>query len=364
MKKVVYFNQWFSSITEVIADLKQKYGNKIEFIASSKNKNHAYKTVVDRFIVEDWVEIPGDEKKSMENYFNFISNICTTYGVDIFFVKKYAEFLSTKRFELSMLGVFSVIEPNETLSKFDSKVDVYNTLSNVEDVKGYIPEYFKIGSTGYMTTDDAIRFFNKYKAGEIDKKWCLKRDKDEGGASFRSINNKPFTYRSLDRFRVNECSTSEVIDLLVDDKENAKKLIFMELLDSPEISIDCYNSKKGFVALCRSKGKDRVQKIFFNKELYDVCYKIWETYKFQFPFNVQFRVEKGKNVDDENALKLLEINPRMSGGTYYGVLFDMNIAELVLCDLLNCNELYDINKFIEFNDKLVTHVEHAVKVDE
>lgn len=364
MKKVVYFNQWFSSITEVIEDLKSKHGNKIEFIASSKNPNHAYKTVVDKFIVEDWEEVPGDEEASMENYFNFIEKLCKTYNVDIFFAKKYAEYLATKKFELSMLGVFTILEPSERLCRFDSKVEVYDTLKEVEELKDFIPEYFKICGSNCESIEKAIEFFTSYKNEEIDKKWCLKRDKDEGGASFRSINNKSFTYKSLDWFRVNECKTDEVLELIKDDPDNAKKLIFMELLDNPEISVDCYNSKNGFIALCRAKGKDRVQRIFFDKKLYDACYKIWETYKFQFPFNVQFRVEKGKTIEDEKALKLLEINPRMSGGTYYSTLFDMNIAEAVLLDMVNHNEDYDIAKFINFDDKLVTHVEKAVKVSE
>ena len=363
MKKVVYFNQWFSSITDVIADLKEKYGNKVEFIASSRNANHAYKTVVDRFIVEDWEEVKDDEAKSMENYFNFVKDVCTTYGVDIFFVKKYSEFLATKRFELSLLGVFAVVEPEERISRFDSKVEVYNTLREVEELKSYIPEYFKICDTNCDTVEEAVDFFKAYKKKD-KKKWCLKKDKDEGGASFRSINNNRLTLKSLSVFRVNECRTDEVLELIKNDPEGAKQLIFMELLDSPEISVDCYNSKNGFVAICRSKGKDRVQRLFFNKELYDVCYKIWETYKFQFPFNVQFRVSKDRDETDTGALKLLEINPRMSGGTYYSTLFNMNIAELLLCDLMNMPEKYDINKFIEFDDKLVTHVERAVKVSE
>lgn len=363
MKKVVYFNQWFSSITEVIADLKSKYGNKVEFIASSKNKNHAYKTVVDKFVLEDWEEVPGDEQASMENYFNFILNLCKTYNVDIFFVKKYADYLATRRFDLAMNNIFTVLEPEEKLVRFNSKVEVYNTLKEVDGVKEYIPEYFKICDTNCESVEEALEFFKKYKSGKVEKRWCLKRDKDEGGASFRAINNNPFTYKSLDYFRVNECKTSEVIDLIKREPENAKKLIFMETLDSPEISVDCYNSKRGFVAICRSKGKDRAQKLYFNKELYDVCYKIWETYKFQFPFNVQFRVERGRSVDEENSLRLLEINPRMSGGTYYSTLFNMNIAELVLCDIMNMPEEYNINNFINFESKMVTNVEHAVKIE-
>ena len=54
----------------------------------------------------------------------------------------------------------------------------------------------------------------------------------------------------------------------------------------------------------------------------------------------------------------------MSGGTYYSVLFGMNIAEALLLDMINHNELYNIENYTKFSDKLVTHVEKAVKINE
>lgn len=364
MKKVVYFNQWFSSITDVIADLKEKYGDTVEFIASSKNPNHVYKTVVDKFIVEDWEEVHGDKEKSMENYFNFVINLCKQHKVDIFFAKKHSDYLCKKRFELALHGVFTVIENEETFSRFLYKSQVYRDLEQVKELKDYIPEYFVIGDTmKESNVEDVEHFFNCYKKEALNKKWCLKKDSDEGGASFRAIKNRPFTFNSLLGFRVNECTTDEVLNLIKEEPENAKKLIFMEILESPEISVDCYNSKKGFVAICRSKGKDRVQKIFFNKELYEVCKKIGQVYNMQFAFNVQFRYEQSDTDNPSGKLKLLEINPRMSGGTYYSALFGMNIAELLLLDSINQSEKYDIDKFIDFEDKYVTHVEKAIKIE-
>lgn len=360
MKKVVYFNQWFSSITDVIADLKEKYGNQVEFVASSKNPNHVYKTVVDKFIVEDWEEVHGDKEKSMENYFNFVVNLCQTYKVDIFFAKKYADYLSTKKFELALYGVFTVIEESDTFKIFDKKSDVYDTLSQYDEIKHYIPEYRVLKTD--KDIDDFKEFIINYKTGDIEKSWCLKKDSDEGGASFRAIKDKAFTFKSLMAYRVNMCNSDEVLNLLTNEKDNAKKLIFMELLESPEISVDCYNSRNGFVAICRAKGKDRVQRIFFNQEIYNICKKIQQVYNIRFAFNVQFRVVKNGDSNKAEDLRLLEINPRMSGGTYYSVLFGMNLAELMLLDILCQHDKYDINKFINFDDKFVTHVEKAIMI--
>jgi hypothetical protein len=138
----------------------------------------------------------------------------------------------------------------------------------------------------------------------------------------------------------------------------------MELLDSPEISVDCYKSKQGFIAICREKIKDtRVQRIYYNEEISKICEKIGDIFNFRFPFNVQFRVAHNEISNKIENLRLLEINPRMSGGTYYSTLFDMNICNVCLCDVLNKVDEYDISKFVKFEDKRVTHVERAISIN-
>lgn len=353
MVKVVYFNQWFSSIADVISDLKRKYGDSIKFIASSKNKNHAYKDSVDVFLVEDWEEVPGNEAESMQNYINYIFDVVKTYKVDLFFAKKHADTIAKYKNQLAMLGVFTLLEDYKTLKSLDSKAGVYDKLKQYKELEKYIPAYMN-------PTDDESRnkmtvILNQYEVGLQRKEWCLKKDIDEGGASFRKIERKPFNISQLDHFGFGKVTIKDARQLLVDN-ETSSKIIFMELLDSPEISVDCYNSKRGFIHICRSKGSDRVQKLFYSDELADICKKIGEIYNLQFVYNVQFRYSK------DGQLKLLEINPRLSGGTYYSVLFNLSIAEILMLDMLNMNDKYNIDRFKNFETKYVTHLEKAMEV--
>ena len=53
----------------------------------------------------------------------------------------------------------------------------------------------------------------------------------------------------------------------------------------------------------------------------------------------------------------------MSGGTYYSARFDMSLANACLCDMMEQSNMYNINDFIDFEDKYVTHVEKAVKLE-
>lgn len=354
MVKVVYFNQWFSSIAWVIEDLKKRNQNEIKIIASSKNKNHVYKQYVDEFIVEDWEE-SSDKEQSMKNYTDWVLNLCKEYHVDYFFVKKNCLEITARSNEFASAGVFLITERHEVLKSMESKAEVYDRLSNHTVCMNYIPMY--LNSTNGMKL---IRELSKHR---YKNDMCLKFDKDEGGASFRAINDDRVTMESLSNFRFNNITTDEAIGLVA-LCDNPERLIVMEKLDSPEISVDCYRSKQGFISICREKEDGRKQHIFYNKEISELCCKIGEILGLIFPYNVQFRYEAGSEDDNgKKQLKLLEINPRMSGGLYFEVVNGLNIADVCLKDCMNREKEYDIKEFIDFEDKYVTHLELPVKLD-
>ena len=352
MVKVVYFNQWFSSIANVIDDLKDKHGNEIKIIGSSKTKEHSYRYSVDVFVEETWEE-GKTEEESMKNYVDYVLELCKQYKVDIFFVKKYAKHIMKRQREFSELGTFLVSEDFKTLSMMDSKMHAYSKL-HVNNLK-YIPEHYVF--------DDELQAY-RYVAAHRDKNdICFKYDSDEGGASFRHIDDTPCTIDTLHNFRVNKVSTDDVLNMIVNLHEgDVSKLLFMEVLDSPEISVDCYNSRKGFIAICRCKESGRKQKIYYDENISKLCESIGNQLGLKFPYNVQFRTKHGEDSENIENLRLLEVNPRMSGGLYYEVLCGMNIAEICLLDLLHKENEYNVNDFKNFETKYITYVEKALLI--
>lgn len=353
MIKVVYFNQWFSSIKNVIDDLKDKYGSNIKLIASSRNRDHAYRYSVDTFKLEDW-EISDDNEISMNNYVDWLLKLCKEYKVDYFFVKKHAKDVMKRASEFIDIGVYLISDDYNTLLKLDSKSNVYYMFQKEKDLNWLIPEHH------IFNKEDALDYLNEHK-GKNDI--CLKFDSDEGGASFRAINDNAITLGSLYGYRVNTLRTTEAEELVNNADEKIGKILFMEMLDNPEISVDCYNSKQGFIAICRSKEEGRREKVYFDKEIYKICEKICKTLNLKFPFNVQFRVKHDENRNKLDSLRLLEINPRMSGGLYYEVFYGLNIAEVVLLDMMNRSNEYKINDYIGFDEKYVGHVEYPIHLE-
>lgn len=354
MVKVVYFNQWFSSISEVITDIIVKNKKDIKVIASSKNKNHAYKKVVDIFIEETWEETK-DTKQSMNNYVNYILDICKTYKVDIFFVKKNAKYIMERVSDFASIGTWLVSEPLETLKALEHKSNMYRILSTDENLHYHIPFY--------VNTSKVVDLINNLELFSMTRPMCLKLDKDEGGLSYRKIVDKKPSIKDLGYYARNTITKSDALEIIKGAvySQEVDKLLLMEYLDGPEISVDCYNSKKGYIAICRKKATDgsRTQVVYYNKQIANLCKQITTKLNLLYPHNIQFRVKHKENPNDINNLRVIDINPRLSGGTYLEVKAGLNIADIALKDVMNNNE-YNIDKFIEFTPVEVAHVERAI----
>jgi len=351
---VIYFNQWVSSISLVLEDIKSTFGDDITIIASSRNKNHVYKNYVDKFIVEDWEEIPDSYTKSMNNYVDFVLQLCKDNNVSIFFVKKHAVEIAEAKDRFERIGVKLIQEVIETVNTIENKSLTYDLIkNNCEEYKWLIPDYINTSNI-----KDLLGFIDSKSKKGADI--CIKFNADEGGASFRHIVDKRPTMDSLYKYRVNEITTSEVYELLMKDIHSVEKIIVMDMLDSPEISVDCYNSRNGFVAVCREKVEGRVERIFYNNEIAKICKKIGEQFNLKFIYNVQFRVVKDGDSNTVADLRLLEINARMSGGIYLMIPKKMNMANILLYDVMDKTDKYSVDTFKNFEDFYVTHMEMPV----
>ena len=86
-----------------------------------------------------------------------------------------------------------------------------------------------------------------------------------------------------------------------------------------------------YTAIPRKKGNGRIREIEYNQELIEIAVKMAEQYKIPYVFNIQVKYKDG-------IPKLLEINPRMSGGLHISCLAGINIPyyaiKLVLGDRL------------------------------
>lgn len=341
----IYFNNWFSSIAPIIADIKKRHGKFVEIYGSSHNPNHVMVDVVDHFAVEKW-----NFEKGGEGYVEWVKDFIKSRNIDVFFVKKWTEEVLKHRKEIEQYGTVIVSDDLEKYLLTDNKAKTYKILEPVAKIPRYILS---------NNAKAIINFMQGYP-----QSYCFKLNNGEGGESFKKITADKLTMNDFENGIHNRIDWEELKQVLTcANPEDLEKFIFMEYLPSPEISADCYNSKQGFICICRSKlGSTRVERIYYSKKCSETCEKIGQTIGFKYPFNVQFRLQKGGNEEDFNDYRLLEVNPRISGGSYYQQTIGLNICDVCLCDIAKADG-YDIADYIGFKDRLISHVETPVLID-
>ena len=353
----IMFNQWFSSIGNIMNDIRYRMKNEqnidVNIVATSKRPDHVYKVNADKFIVEDW-------KNDIE-YMDFMLKTLNDEAIDFFFCKKKADLILKNIDRIEDNTVAKVMyESEDVVNLTSNKNDIYKKLkeSNNKILKGIVPKYWS-----NLSLDEAKKLIE-----ESDNNLCLKLTNDEGGFSFRQIINGKSGIASLNEYWVNKLRKEEAIELAeqLNEEGNIDKIMIMEMLDSPEISIDCYEGKSGFIGIARLKD-GRAQQIFKNKELNELCKQIKEEFGLNYIFNVQFRLDRNRDkskpatIDD---LRLIDLNTRASGGMYEEVAIGINLMYYEICDTLNKN--YSLEKYDKLGDynsetsKEVTHIERAV----
>lgn len=354
MVNVIYFNQWFSSITPVIQDLKNKLGNSIKVVGSSKNHSQAYRNVVDTFIEEDWAETPDD-------YVNWLIQTLKDYYVDIAFIYKHQDWVAKDidRIKLCLPNTTIVLD-TDNFDVLNKKSGLYYTLKGFKDLESYIPKYWDL--TLAQEFDDVINILNdETSKTEI----CLKLDSDVGGESFRKIvYNKPKGINILKQNHTHTLLADEAYNMLENLRNNdLEQIMCMEYLHGPEISVDCYDSNKGFISICRSKNAGRVEEIFFDENIHNICKSVYRSLNLGWPFNIQFRYAN-KECKSKNFLRITDLNLRLSGGSYLEIVGSngINLCELCILDLLDKSDYYNIEQYQNFKKRLVTHFETAIEI--
>jgi predicted ATP-grasp superfamily ATP-dependent carboligase len=99
----------------------------------------------------------------------------------------------------------------------------------------------------------------------------------------------------------------------------------LEFLEGREYSIDCLSShEKLYAAIPRMKGDGRIRELVERSELIKIAHDFHQKFKVPYLFNIQVKY------NNDGAPKLLEINPRMSGGMHFSCLSGINFPYLAI----------------------------------
>ncbi|WP_445489741.1 ATP-grasp domain-containing protein [Niallia sp. 03133] len=308
MKKRIWFNQWFTTVAHFIDMIRYNSdGMEFEVYGTSTNEDALYLSYCDAAFKEPAV--------SGEEYILFCLEFCQKHSIDIFVPRKENVLISRHLTKFHELGVKVLVCPSPTLMEIlDDKEQTYRFVQNHPILNKYvsIPDYFIVSN--------AEEFKNAYGLlKERGHKVCFKPVVGEGGNGFRVVHDKVDSIRELFYQGISSKISFEHALSILQQQDTFPALMVSEYLDGYEYSIDClaYDGVL-MAAIPRKKGKGRIRELEDNQDLISIAAEINEALKISFAYNIQVKYKNG-------VPKLLEINPRMSGGLHYSCLAGINI---------------------------------------
>jgi len=330
MRKVVWLNHWFSTAYNIINLIKIDDEYDFYFIGTSELEHSVLKNVCD-----EWYSEPKDAKN--EDYVDFCLDFCKQHNVDIFMPHRHLVTISKFKNKFEEMGILVLVDNYDIVSLLNDKQAAYHYFKNSNRIP--VPDYHVV-----QTLDEFMDAYNTL-ATESDKV-CFKFIRDEGGKSYRLIDNDRNGYAALFK-KQRSRMTLDAVAASLSEQEKFSPIMVMPYLEGDEISVDCLKTEHGIIMVPRIKGRTRFEIVRFDEEIMQMCSLIYDNLVIECPCNIQFKY-KGE------VPYFLEVNTRMSGGIHMTCMAaGINIPNIAVNKLLGCHKEWHIDK----NEKLVSQVE-------
>ncbi len=330
----IWLNHWFSTARNIIYLLREDNFD-LWVIGSNENKHSIIKGACN-----EWYQEPVLKD---DDYVDFCLDFCIEHKVDVFMPRRGMLNISKNKERFDAIGTKVMVDDFEIVSVLNQKEEAYKYFR--DNRLAPIPENYTV--TNVQSFMDA---YEKLKANYDQV--CFKFVKDEGGKSFRLIDNQRKGYAALFKKQNTRMTLDDVIEAL-SEREEFAPIMIMPFLSGDEVSVDCLNTEQGLIALPRVKGYEKYETLRYDEEILNYCKVFQEHAKLYCPYNIQFKYLDGSPY-------FLEVNTRMSGGIHMACLASgVNIPQIGLRKLLGENQCWTNT----YETKIVSQIYQPVIIE-
>lgn len=334
MTTTVWMNHWFSTAVNII-DLLRASDFSIHVIGTNENEYSVIKNSCD-----EWYQEPVLKD---EDYVEYCLDFCKAHNIRVFLPRRGMIKISENKHRFEDMGVKVMLEDYGIMKVLNNKEEAYDFYN--KNSVGPVPDYYLV-TTSAQFLEAYNMLLTKYP------QVCFKFARDEGGKSFRLIDNQRKGYTALFKKQNTRMTLDDVMDAL-NEREVFAPIMIMPFLPDEEISVDCLNTEQGLIALPRVKGYEKYEILRYDDEIMRLCKSFQDKAGLSWPYNIQFKYLNG-------IPYFLEVNTRMSGGVHMSCFASgVNIPQIALKKLLGNTVKWNNS----FETKIIAQVLNPVTID-
>ncbi|MDD5276105.1 MAG: ATP-grasp domain-containing protein [Methylovulum sp.] len=306
----IWFNKTFSTISAVFNNLHQSTtAGEVTLICTHTHATATAFLAADECYLEP-AELTGSD------YLTWCIDFCCLHQIELFWPGKEAALISSHHALFQTIGtqVLSVAD-FATLALLHNKADFYSALpTNVATVMDFI------------AVNDCQGFDNAVTVlSEKHDTLCVKPAVSVYGLGFRVLDTQRDSISQLLKGVEYQIPLAELRQGMA-NLPQFDSLLVMEHLGGPEWSVDCAGQQGQLLCAVQRKKSQLAghgQSIDNNPDIQGMVERLTAHYRLNGLFNIQFK-------EGKQGVRLLEINPRPSGGFGMACLSGANLAQIAL----------------------------------
>jgi hypothetical protein len=306
----IWFNKTFSTISAVFTDLRQSTpAGEVTLICT-----HTH-TTASAFLATDESYLEPAELAGLA-YVEWCVDFCHQHDINLFWPGKEAALISKYHVLFQAIGVQVLsVADYDTLTLLHDKADFYTDLR--PDV-AQIMDFIAVNNSDEF--DSAVTTLSAKH-----ERLCVKPAVSVFGLGFRVLDTQRDSITQLLKGVEYQIPMQELRQGM-NNTPQFNTLLVMEHLGGPEWSVDCAGQYGKL--LCAVQRKKSLlagfgQVIDNNDEIHGMVSRLTAHYRLNGLFNIQFK-------EGANGPRLLEINPRPSGGFGMACLSGANLSHIAL----------------------------------
>lgn len=255
---------------------------------------------------ESFVEpsIARTDDAGIAAYGDYCLQVCAERGIDLFVAQRSRGALAARSDEFAAIGTrLAATGTPETLDLINDKARFYTAASRAAIAMPWTREVTNVDEFDAACADLSV----------LGSAACVKPPHGVFGAGFWQLDpDMPMfaTLMDADSHRISHAAMRNAIAAA----SSPLRLLVLEYLPGTEWSLDCLCRDGRLIVGVARRKLGRAQRLEVDGPIFDIARRAVRTFCLSGLINLQF---KAASVADDDDVRLLEINPRMSGGCLY-----------------------------------------------